>query len=258
MALRRLDSTDYPQTRRDAQEDVLHGVHVPDPYRWLEDVDAPETEAWVLAQSELAQSVLGEIPFRDGIRRRLDELARYEIVGVPREAAGRLFFTLQGPDERQASLVWSEADGADVHRLVDAEDLSGDGTVSISEFAPSPCGRLVAYGLAEAGSDWQVLRVLDVDSGEHLTDRIEWVKFPAASWVPDGSGFYYGGSEPPQPEGALKAAATPRSLRFHRLGQAQEEDETLLEFPDDPQLLPHGRVTADGRYLVISIYKGTY
>ena len=258
MALRRLDSADYPQTRRVAQEDVLHGVRVSDPYRWLEDVDAPDTEAWVGAQNELARSVLDEIPFRDRIRRRLDDLAQYEVVGVPQEAAGRLFFTLQGRDERQASLVWSEADGQDVHRLIDPEDLSDDGTVSITEFAPSPCGRLVVYGLAEAGSDWQVLRVLDVDSGEHCSDRIEWVKFPGASWAPDGSGFYYGGSETPPPEDALKSAATPRSLRFHRLGDAQDADGTLLEFRDDPQLLPYARVTADGRYLVIAIFKGTY
>ena len=258
MALRRLDADDYPQTRRDSQSDILHGVNVPDPYRWLEDVDSPETEAWTRAQNELTQSLLKEIPFRDGIRHRLDELSRYEVVGVPIEAGERLFFTLQGPDERQASLVWTEAAAEEVHRLVDPETLADDATVSITEFAPSPCGERVVYGLAEAGSDWQVLKVLDVDSGEHLPDRIEWVKFPGASWAPDESGFYYSGSEPPPPDDALKAAATKRSLRFHRLGEDQAQDETVFEMADDPELLPYGHVTEDGKYLVITIYRGTY
>lgn len=250
--------TGYPETRRDDCHDVLHGVPVSDPYRWLEAVDSPETAAWVVAQNELAQSVLRRIPFRDAIRRRLDALSDYEVVGVPIEAGGRLFFTLQAPNARQSSLVWTEIGRDDIVCLVDPETLSDDGTASITEFAPSPCGRYVAYGIAEAGSDWQVVRVLDVDAGAHLSDRLEWVKFPAISWTPDSSSFYYAGSEPPRPEDALKAAVTKGSLRTHALGESQKDDATILEFPDDPQLRPYGRVTADGCFLVITIYRGTY
>jgi prolyl oligopeptidase len=248
----------YPETRRSDCEDVLHGVRVSDPYRWLEDVDSAETAAWVGAQSKLTQSVLRRIPFRDAVRRRLDALSEFESVGVPIEAGGRLFFTLQAPDARQPSLVWTKVGGDDVRYLVDPETLAEDGTVAIGEFAPSPCGRYVAYGVADAGSDWQVVRILDVDAGTHLPDRLQWVKFPAISWTPDSAGFYYAGSEPPSPEAALKAAVTKGSLRCHRLGGPQEDDETILEFPDDPQLRPYGRVTADGRFLVITIFKGTY
>lgn len=248
----------YPPTRRDGHVDVLHGITVPDPYRWLEDVDSAETESWADAQNALAQSVLKAIPFREAIRERLGALSDYAAVGVPLEAGGWLFFTLQKPDARQPALCWVKAGGDDVRVAVDPEALAEDGTISVTEFAPSPCGRYLAYGLAEAGSDWQVWRVLDVETGEHLSDKLEWLKFPTPSWRSDSSGFFYGGSEPPPPDGVFKAAATNRNLRFHRIGDPQADDVVVLEFPDEPQWRPYGRVTADGRYLVISIHRGTY
>jgi prolyl oligopeptidase len=248
----------YPSTRRGDHVDILHGITVPDPYRWLEEVDSAETAAWTDAQNALAQSVLGAIPFRAAIRERLTALSDYEAVGVPLEAGGRLFFTLQKPDARQPALCWVETGGDDVRVAVDPDALADDGTVSITEFSPSPCGRYLAYGLAEAGSDWQTWRILDVETGEHLSEKIEWLKFPVPSWLPDSSGFFYGGSEPPPPDGVFKAAATNRSLRFHRLGDPQIADDVVLEYPDEPQWRPYGRVTADGRYLVITVYRGTY
>ena len=248
----------YPTTPRNDHVDVLHGTRVPDPYRWLEDVDAPETEAWTEAQNTLARSVLDAVPFRDGIRERLEVLANVETVGVPRKAGGRLFFTLQGPDARQPSLVCSEERSDDVRTLVDPETLSDDGTVTVSDFAPSPCGRYLAYGLAEAGSDWQIWRVIDVETGSHLDDRLEWLKFPAPSWLPDSSGFFYAASEPPPPGEEFKAAVTKRSLRFHRLGAPQADDELIHEHPDEPQWMSFGHVTGDGRFLVITTYRGTY
>ena len=251
-------SSEYPPTRRSDHVDVLHGTRVPDPYRWLEDVDSPETEAWTDAQNRLARSVLDGIPFRDAIRRRLDALTDHKSVGVPREASGRLFFTLQSPDARQPVLVWSEEEGGEVRTLVDPEALSDDGTVSITQFVPSPCGRYLAYGLAEAGSDWQRWRVLDVETGEHLSDELEWLKFPMPSWLPDSSGFFYAASEAPPPEEVFKAVVTRRSLRFHRIGDAQADDELVLEYPEQPQWMFYGHVTTDGRFLVISIFKGTF
>ncbi len=218
-------SFDYPPTRRSDHADVLHDTRVPDPYRWLEDVDAPETEAWTDAQNALTRSVLAQIPFRDA---------------------------------RQPSLVWVDAVDGEARCLVDPETLAEDGTISITEFVPSPCGRYLAYGLAEAGSDWQSWRVLDVDTGEHLSDELEWLKFPAPSWLPDSSGFFYAASEPPPPDEALKAAAAKRSLRFHRLGDSQVQDELIQEHPDEPRWMSFGHVTTDGRFLVISTFRGTY
>jgi prolyl oligopeptidase len=256
--MRRIARADYPETRRDDHIDVLHGVRVPDPYRWLEDVDSEETAAWTDAQDALTQSVLETIPFRDAIRGRLDELSSFEVVGVPKEAGGRLFFTLQKAGARQPTLCWAQQGSAEACALVDPETLADDATISIAGFEPSPSGRYVAYGLAEAGSDWQTWRILHVDSSEHLPDKLLWLKFPFPSWRPDESGFFYSGLEPPPPGEPFKAPVTKRSLRFHRLGEQQDEDAVLFERPDEPMWLFTGRVTGDGHYLVISIQRGTF
>ncbi len=256
--MRRVAKEEYPEARRADHVDELHGVRVPDPYRWLEDVDSDETAAWVDAQDALTRSVLETVPFRGAIRERLDVLSRFESVGVPVEAGGRLFFTLQCADARQPSLCWTDVGSDDARVLIDPATLANDATISIAGFAPSPSGRLLAYGLAEAGSDWQTWRVLDVDSGEHLPDVLQWLKFPMPSWRPDGSGFFYGGLEPPPPGETYKAPVTKRSLRFHRLGEQQDEDAVLFERPDEPMWIFRGEVTADGRYLVIPIQRGTY
>ena len=255
---RRIDPMKYPKARRDPLVERLHGMAVPDPYRWLEDVDSEETVAWTEAQNALARSVIDEIPFRGQIRSRLDSLSEVEAVGVPKEAGDRLFFTLRAPDARQASLVWQGSGDAEPHTLVDPEELSDDGTISVTEFAPSPCGKYIAYTKAEAGSDWQILRVIDVGTGEHLDDRLEWLKFPGVSWLPDSSGFFYAASEPPPPGDEFKASVTQRSLRLHHIGEEQSADELILKYPGQPQWLVYGEVTADGRYLIVSIFKGTY
>jgi len=256
--MRHLRKTDYPGARRGSHVDELHGVNVPDPYRWLEDVDSDETAAWVQAQQTLTESVLRTIPFRDEIRRRLDALTDVEAVGVPKEAGGRLFFTRLGPDARQPAFCWTPQGGDEARVLADPETLADDATISISGFEPSPSGRFVAYGLAEAGSDWQTWRILDVDDGEHLSDTLEWIKFPLPSWLPDESGFFYAGLEPPPPGQAFKAPVRKRSVRFHRLGSPQADDPVLFERPDEPMWLFSGQVTSDGRYLVLPIQRGTY
>jgi len=254
----RVVKAEYPRARRAEQVDVLHGVPIADPYRWLEDVDSEETRTWVEAQDRLTRSVIDPIPFREAIRARLDVLSGFESVGVPKEAGERLFFTRQAPDARQPALAWVRDGEEDVHVLVDPAALADDATVSVAGFEPSPSGRYLAYGLAEAGSDWQTWRVLDVDSGAHLPDELSWLKFPLPSWRPDESGFFYAGLEPPPPGETFKAPVTKRSLRFHRLGDPQERDAVLFERPDEPMWLFQGRVTADGRYLVITIHRGTY
>ena len=254
----RVVKADYPHTRKTDVVDELHSVTVPDPYRWLEDVDSDETGSWVAAQQALTESVLETIDARGTIRRRLDALSDHEIFGTPKEAGGRLFFTWQSAVARQPSLCWCEMGSDAVNVLVDPQALADDATIAIEGFEPSPSGRYVAYGLAEAGSDWQTLRVLDVESGEHLSDELSWVKFPLPSWRPDESGFFYGALEPPPPGKTFKAPITKRSLRSHRLGEQQDEDAILYERPDEPIWLFSGRMTGDGRYLVITIRRGTF
>jgi len=247
-----------PRTRRIDHVDCLHGVDVPDPYRWLEDVDSTEIKTWTDAQNEHTQSVFSGIPFGRKLRERVEALSSYENVGMPKEAGDRFFFTLQLPDAKQPSLVWTEKGADEIHVLLDPAVLADDATVSIMAFDPSPSGRYLAYGLSEAGSDWQKWYVLDVDTGQRLEDELHWIRFTLASWREDESGFFYSGSEPPPEDEVYKAPVTKRSIRFHRLGDAQANDVIIYDRQDEPGWMSYGRVTSDDRYLVITTQKGTF
>ena len=251
-------SSQPPVTRRMDHVDCLHGVTVPDPYRWLEAVDSPEIKTWIAAQNEHTQSVFSRIPFAKALLKRVEVLSSYENVGMPKEAGNRLFFTLQAPDAKQPSLVWMERGKDEIHVLIDPSALAEDATVSIMTFDPSPSGRFLAYGLSEAGSDWQKWYVMDVDSGERLKDELQWIRFTLASWRDDESGFFYSGSEPPPEDEVYKAPVTKRSIRFHRLGDVQTADTIIYDRQDEPGWMSYGRVTLDDRYLVITTQRGTY
>jgi prolyl oligopeptidase len=246
------------QTRRVDGIDHLHGRDIPDPYRWLEDVDSTEVAEWIESQNRHTQSLLRAVPFGRRLRDRIEHLSSVESVGMPVEAGQRVFFTLRTPEALQPSLVWIEQGGREIHRLVDPAALAEDAAISISGFNPSPTGRYVAYGLSEAGSDWQTWYVMDVDSGERLSDALHWIRFTYASWLEDESGFFYTGSEPPPPRQVYKAPATPRTIRFHRIGEAQSADRVIYGQRDPADWLTFGRVTSDNRHLVLTTQKGTY
>ncbi len=255
--LERFPSTP-PPTRRADHVDCLHGIDVPDPYRWLEDVDSQEIKAWIDAQNTHTQSALETIPYAGQLRKRVEGLSAYENIGMPKEAGHRLFFTWQAPHAKQPSLVWMEKGNDQMHVLLDPVNLADDATVSIMAFDPSPSGRYLAYGLSEAGSDWQKWYVMDVNTGQKLKDELLWIRFTLASWREDESGFFYSGSEPPPADEVYKAPVTKRSIRFHKLGDDQASDAMIYDRQDEPGWMSYGRVTSDDRYLVITTQKGTF
>jgi prolyl oligopeptidase len=243
-------------TRKSDTIDTLHGVAVPDPYRWLEDPNDPEVRAWVDAQNQRTQAFLPPGP-REDIQRRLTETWDYERYGVPTVEGGRHFFFKNDGLQNQAVLWTAPGPGAPARVLLDPNALSPDGTVALMGMAITRDGRRVAYGLSAAGSDWQEWRVRDVDSGADLPDRVRWVRFSGASFTKDGGGFYYSCYDPPPPGEAHTAMALNQKLRYHRLGTPSEEDRLIYERPDHPEWGFGAVVTDDGRYLVISVWHGT-
>src|SRR5438477_3520663 len=153
----------YPVAHRTEVVDDYHGTKVADPYRWLEDLDSPETKAWVEAENKVTFSWLERVPVRDRIRRRLTELWNYERYGLPQKKGGRYFYTRNdGLQNQNAVYVVDRLDGQP-RLLLDPNTLSKDGTIALTNWVPSEDGKLLAYGLAGAGSGWQEGRVLDVD-----------------------------------------------------------------------------------------------
>jgi prolyl oligopeptidase len=247
----------YPATQRSEQVDDYHGVKVPDPYRWLEDVDSPATKTWVEQQNKVTFGFLEQIPQRQKIRERLTQLWNYERFGLPVKRGDRYFYTRNDGLQNQAVLYVADSLDAPPRILLDPNGLSQDGTVALAGWTPSEDGKLLAYGLASAGSDWREWKVREVETGNDLLDRVQWVKFAGASWAHDGSGFYYSRYDEPKPGEQYTGINYFQKLFFHRLGDSQSKDVLIYERPDQKEWGFDGHVTEDGRYLVISVWRGS-
>ncbi len=246
----------YPKAKTVNQIDDYHGVKVADPYRWLEDTDSADTQAWVEAENKLTFGYLDQIPYRDAIRDRLIKLWNYERFTAPELEGGRYFYEHNNGLQNQNVLLVADSLGAEPRVLLDPNTLSSDGTVALAGRAITDDGKLMAYGTETSGSDWMEWHVRDVDSGKDLPDLLKWVKFSGASWTKDDKGFFY--SRYDEPKGtALREANYFQKLYYHRLGTPQLEDKLIYERPDNKELGFQGYVTDDGRYLIITVWQGT-
>jgi len=246
----------YPKTKTVEQIDDYHGVKVTDPYRWLEDTDSADTKAWVEEENKLTFGYLDQIPYRKAIRDRMTKLWNFERFTVPRQQGGRYFYQHNNGLQNQDVLLVAESLTAEPRTLLDPNTLSSDGTVALAGTAYTEDGKLLAYGTAASGSDWEEWHVRDVDTGKDLPDLIKWVKFSGASWSKDGKGFYY--SRFDEPKGtALRDTNYFQKLYYHKLGTPQSEDKLIYERPDNKEMGFGGQVTDDGRYLVIFVSQGT-
>ncbi len=246
----------YPKPKSVEQVDDYHGVKVEDPYRWLEDTDSADTHAWVEAENKVTFGYLEQIPYRKTIRDRMMKLWNFERFTVPQQQGGRYFYQHNNGLQNQNVLLVAEALNAAPRQLLDPNTLSSDGTVALGGEAITDDGKLMAYGTAASGSDWQEWHVRDVDTGKDLPDLIKWVKFSGASWSKDGKGFYY--SRYDEPKGtALRDTNYFQKLYYHKLGTTQAEDKLIYERPDNKELGFGGSVTNDGHYLVIFVFQGT-
>ena len=244
----------YPVTARIEVSDSYFGTKVTDPYRWLENVDSPEVQAWVRSQNALSEPRLAELPAREWIKARLAQLWDYERYDVPVKRGGRYFYLHN--DGRQNQSVLQVADGPEEagRVLVDPNSARADATIALTDFTPDPQGRVVAYALADGGSDWQVWHFKRVAEGSELADELRFTKFWGVSWARDGSGVYYS-RYPALPDGRGDDSGRP-AVYFHSLGTPQERDRLVYEVGNHPTRVPTARVTEDGHYLVVTLIEG--
>ena len=247
----------YPDARLGDVVDDYHGTSVADPYRWLEDADAPETRAWITAQNRLTEAWLGEIPQRPAIRERLRALTDYPRAGAPWQRGGR-WFQMRNTGLQNQDVLWTmAAPDAEGEVLLDPNLLSADGTVALTGLAVTEDGALLAYATSAAGSDWMTWQVRDVETGQEVGEAVRWSKFSGAAWAPDGSGFWYAAYDEPDPDAAYDGINRNQRLFFHRVGSPQSSDDLVYERPDEPEWGFAPQVSDDGRYLVIEVWKGT-
>ncbi|HNO80347.1 MAG TPA: prolyl oligopeptidase family serine peptidase [Phycisphaerae bacterium] len=248
---------EYPVARKGDVVDTYHGTKVPDPYRWLEDPDSPESREWIEAENKLTFGYLEGIPQREKIQKRLTELWNYEKYGTPYKQGGRYFFYKNDGLQNHSVLYTARNLDDEPTVLIDPNTFSEDGTVAMSDYAVSDDGKYVAYSVSEGGSDWIEWRVREIETGRDLPDLIKWSKFSGASWTKDGAGFYYSRFDEPSGDEALRSLNEYNKLYYHRLGTPQSADELVYERPDHKDWGFSGGVTDDGRYLIISVSKGT-
>ncbi len=249
----------YPVTRTVDVVDDYFGTKVKDPYRWLEDDNAADTKLWVAAQNAVTDAYLAAIPQRGAIRERLAQVWDYERFTAASKH-GRHTFTMRNSGlQPQSVLHVTEDPAAEGRVLLDPNAMSKDGAgVAITGLGFSADGRLLAYALSDAGSDWQTWRLRDVETGKDLADEVRWARFSTASFTRDGKGFYYSRYAEPPPAERLTAVNLNQKVWYHAVGTHQDEDVLVFERPDQPGWYLRATVSDDGRWLVIRASTGTH
>jgi prolyl oligopeptidase len=247
----------YPQTKKVEQTDDYFGTKVSDPYRWLEDDNSPETKAWVEAQNKVTFEYLNQIPERARIKARLTELWNYEKYSAPFKRGSKYFYSKNDGLQNQSVFYVADSPTDKGRVLLDPNKLSTDGTVALSGLSISDDGKLMAYGLSSAGSDWQEWRFKNIETGEDLPDVLGNIKFSGASWTKDRSGVFYSRYPKADDKSKMSAANAYQKMYFHKLGTSQDADVLIYERPEDKDMFVGGAVTDDGKYLIINVGKGT-
>jgi len=244
----------YPDAARADHTDDYFGTAVADPYRWMEDLESPEVASWVEAENAISVPFLEGLPGREEIRSRLTELWNYERFGIPFKEGGRYFFTRNDGLQNQDVVYVAESLDAEPRVFIDPNAFSEDATVALAGMSVSPDGRYVAYATSDGGTDWNTWHVKEVETGQNLPDTVAYTKFTDASWLPNGSGFFYS-RHPLGPDGKGDGQAQVK-IWFHQVGTSQDADELVYEVEDSESQNPYGSVTEDGRYLIINLSEG--
>ncbi|MCH1498108.1 MAG: prolyl oligopeptidase family serine peptidase [Akkermansiaceae bacterium] len=247
----------YPDSKPGETVDTLHGIRVPDPYRWLEDLNSDQTAAWVKAQSSLTNSYLDAIPGRQVLKNHLTKLWNVERLGVPSFEGGSYFFSKNNGLQNQSVLYSTKSLGIEPTVLLDPNTLSSDGTVALKSYEVSPDGKYLAYSTSASGSDWVEWQVREISSGKDLSDHLKWSKFSGASWSKDSKGFYYGRFPKPKDGDEMIAKNIHKKIYYHEIGTPQDEDLLVYERPNEPKQGLYAWVTEDGKYLLIQVSQGT-
>ncbi|GFM30135.1 prolyl oligopeptidase [Novosphingobium sp. PY1] len=248
----------YPQTRRDDIVETHFGEKIADPYRWLEaDVrQSPEVAEWVARENAVTEDYLAGLPQRARFAQRIREIMNYERYGLPDKAGQRYFYTRNSGLQPQSQLFVRKGLHGKPKLLLDPNTWASDGATALDAWEPSEKGHFLLYSVQDGGSDWRILRVLDVRSGEPLEDAVRWAKFTGLSWVGE-EGFLYSRFPAPEEGTAFQGLNYNHTVYFHRLGTPQSQDEVVFATPDHPEYNHFARVTQDGRLAVITTSVGT-
>jgi len=252
---KKLSMLPYPKIKTETQTDNYHGIQIADPYRWLENDTASDVIDWVNEENKITQNYLGQIPYRAKIKNRLTEIWDFPKYSSPfKEGDWYYFFKNEGL-QNQSNLYRQKGLTGEPEVFLDPNKLSEDGTASLASFTFSKDHKYCAVGVAQSGSDWNEIFVMDVTTKQKLTDKIEWVKFSGAIWK--GNGFYYSRYDEPAKGKAFSNANEFMKIYYHQMGTAQSADELIYEDKKNPLRYFNAGITEDERFMFINISEGT-
>lgn len=246
----------YPKTKKVDVYDTYFGVKVHDPYRWLENDSTAEVAEWVKEQNTVTSEYLNKIPYRASIKERLTSLWNYTTMSTPFKEGGKYFFYKKEPGQNQSVLFMQETLESEPRAILDPNTLSADGTVAVSDISVSRNGKYLAFAIADGGSDWRKIKVLDLTTGNNLADELNWVKFSEISWFKEG--FFYSRYEAPKDGKGLVGINQHQKIYYHKLGDNQDKDEVIFGNSEVPNLVFTTQVTSNEKYLIIYEAESTF
>ena len=245
----------YPVAKKVDTVDNYFGTEVPDPYRWLEDDNSEETAEWVKAENEVTFGYLEQIPFRQKVKERLEQIWDYPKYGTPfREGENYFFFKNDGMQNQYVMYIQKGLD-AEPEVFLDPNTFSEDGTVALSGLEFNKKGDLMAYSISKSGSDWSEIFVMEVETRKKLEDHLEWIKFSGMSWKDDG--FYYSRYDEPSEGDELKAVNEYHKVYYHKIGTPQQEDILIYKNDNQPLRNYYAGTTEDETILILSESEST-
>jgi len=223
------------------QVDVLHGIPVSDPFRPLENLDAPETAKWVAGQNKTFESFI--VGSEEGMQRAetfLTDALDYDSASLPARYGKKHFRTFHKSLAAQSVIETADSADGPWTTFIDPNTLSKDGTVALSGWVPSPDGKRVAYMVSEAGSDAQTLKIRDVETGKDLPDVIENCRFTSVLWdKASHNSFQY---TYPSHDGTRRTM-----IKHHTIGDDIAKDKKVYEVAEEDSFLSPSRL-GTGKY----------
>jgi prolyl oligopeptidase len=246
----------YPETRKDTTVvDDYFGTKVADPYRWLENDTSAETADWVKRENAVTNAYLADIPFRDAIAKRYEELFNFPKTGAPSKV-GDLFFTYRNSGLQNQSVIYVRhgLEGKDTV-FIDPNVVDPKGTTSIGLMGSSKDNRYMAVSIQKAGSDWQDITLWDLKSMKPMADTLLWAKFSGVAWFKDG--FFYSRYPEPKKGMELSGANQWQRVYYHKLGDPQAKDALVWASDTEPNLYVGAGTTEGEEFATLYISTGT-
>ncbi len=251
-----LKPLEYPQAQTVDQVDEYFGVKVADPYRWMETEKTPELLKWIEEENKLTQSYLEQIPLRDELRKEMTARYDYAKQGIPWKRGDRYFFSKNSGLQNQSVQYYKTTLDGEETLLIDPNKLSDDGTVALSDMSISKDGKYAAFATSTSGSDWRDIFVVDIETGERLSDSIQWAKFTSIAWA--GNGFFYSRYDTPPKGQELTAKNSDQKIYYHKIGDPQESDTLVFHDAANPSRNCGASVDEDENWLFIGQTESTY